>query len=55
MKSVDAASRLLAKAQSDPLDERLARIERRTDTIVALLQKLLEAIRPQSTKKQVKP
>jgi len=55
VKSVDAASRLLAKAQSDPLDERLARIERRTDTIVALLQKLLEAIRPQSTKKQVKP
>ena len=55
VKSVDAASRLLAKAQSDPLDERLTRIERRTDTIVALLQKLLEAIRPQSTKKQVKP
>jgi hypothetical protein len=55
VKSVDAASRLLAKAQSDPLDERLARIERRTDTIVALLQKLLEAIRPQSAKKQVKP
>ena len=54
-KSVDAASRLLAKAQSDPLDERLTRIERRTDTIVALLQQLLEAIRPQSAKKQVKP
>jgi len=54
-KSVDEASRLLAKAQSDPIDERLTRIERRADTIVALLQQLLDAFRPESTKKQVKP
>jgi general secretion pathway protein A len=54
-KSADAATRLLAKAQSDPIDERLTRIERRADTIVALLQQLLEAIRPQSAKKHAKP
>jgi hypothetical protein len=54
-KSVDEASRLLAKIQSDPIDERLTRLERRADTIVALLQKLLDAVRPQATKKQVKP
>ncbi len=54
-KSVDEASRLLAKMQSDPIEERLSRIERRGDTIVALLQQLLEAIRPQSAKKHVKP
>jgi general secretion pathway protein A len=54
-KSVDEASRLLAKIQSDPIDERLTRLERRADTIVALLQQLLEAVRPQATKKQVKP
>jgi len=54
-RSADEATRLLAKAQSDPIDERLTRIERRTDTIVALLQQLLEAIRPQSAKKHVKP
>ena len=45
-KSVDEASRLLAKMQSDPLEERLTRLERRADTIVALLQQLLEAMRP---------
>jgi hypothetical protein len=54
-KSVDEASRLLAKMQSDPIEERLTRLERRADTIVALLQQLLEAIRPQPAKKQVKP
>jgi len=54
-KSVDEASRLLAKIQSDPIDERLTRLERRADTIVALLQQLLDAVRPQATKKQVKP
>ena len=54
-KSVDEASRLLAKIQSDPIDERLTRLERRADTIVALLQQLLEAVRPQAAKKQVKP
>jgi hypothetical protein len=41
--------------QSDPIEERLTRIERRADTIVALLQQLLDAFRPQSAKKQVKP
>ena len=54
-KSVDEASRLLAKIQSDPVEERLTRLERRADTIVALLQQLLEAVRPQAAKKQVKP
>ena len=54
-KSVDEASRLLAKMQSDPIEERLTRLERRADTIVALLQQLLDAVRPQATKKQVKP
>ena len=54
-KSVDEASRLLAKIQSDPIDERLTRLERRADTIVALLEQLLDAVRPQATKKQVKP
>jgi hypothetical protein len=54
-KSVDEASRLLAKIQSDPIEERLTRLERRADTIVALLQQLLDAIRPQPAKKQVKP
>ena len=54
-KSVDEASRLLAKIQSDPIDERLTRLERRADTIVALLQQLLDAVRPPATKKQVKP
>lgn len=55
-KSVDEASRLLAKIQSDPIEERLTRLERRADTIVALLQELLASVRPpQSTKKQVKP
>ena len=54
-KSIDEATRLLAKAQSDPIEERLTRIERRADTIVALLQQLLDAVRPQAAKKQVKP
>ena len=57
-KSVDEATRLLAKMQSDPLDERMTRLERRADTIVALLQQLLDAVRPPAaapTKKQVKP
>jgi putative secretion ATPase (PEP-CTERM system associated) len=54
-KSVDEASRLLAKIQSDPIDERLTRLERRADTIVALLQQLLDAVRPPAAKKQVKP
>ena len=54
-KSVDEASRLLAKIQSDPIEERLTRLERRADTIVALLRQLLDAVRPQVTKKQVKP
>ena len=54
-KSVDEASRLLAKMQSDPIEERLTRIEQRTDAIVALLQQLLDAVRPQAVKKQVKP
>jgi putative secretion ATPase (PEP-CTERM system associated) len=56
-KSADEASRLLAKMQLDPLDERLTRLERRSDTIIALLQQLLDAVRPQSqsVKKQVKP
>jgi len=55
-KALDEASRLLARAQSDPLEERLTRIENRADVIVGLLQQLLEALRPQaSSKKQVKP
>jgi hypothetical protein len=54
-KSADAASRLLAKMQADPIEERLTRLERRSDTIIMLLQQLLDAIRPQSAKKQVKP
>ncbi len=69
-KSADEATRLLAKMQSDPLDERMTRLERRADTIVALLQQLLDAVRPVSPpaspppaaapptptgKKQVKP
>jgi hypothetical protein len=51
------------------MDERMTRLERRADTIVALLQQLLDAVRPQATppappaptpptsagKKQVKP
>ena len=45
-KSADEASRLLAKMQSDPIEERLTRLERRADTIVALLQQLLDAVRP---------
>jgi len=53
-KSADEASRLLAKLQSDPIEERLTRLERRADTIVALLQQLLDALRGQATKKQVK-
>ena len=48
-KSADQASRLLAKMQSDPLEERMTRLERRADTIVALLQQLLDAVRPHST------
>jgi putative secretion ATPase (PEP-CTERM system associated) len=55
VKSADEASRLLAKLQSDPIEERLARIEQRTDAIVELLQQLLDALRPQAAKKQVKP
>jgi len=54
-KSADEASRLLAKMQSDPIEERLTRIERRLDASVALLQQLLDAVRPQAAKKQVKP
>ncbi len=54
-RSADEASRLLAKMQSDPIDERLTRLERRSDTIIALLERLLDAIRPQAAKKQVKP
>jgi general secretion pathway protein A len=58
-KAVDEASRLLARAQVDPIEERLARIERRTDAIVSLLEQLIAALRrepqPQPTKKQVKP
>ena len=62
-KSADEATRLLAKMQSDPLDERMTRLERRADTIVALLQQLLDAVRPHGAspapppapKKQVKP
>ena len=61
-KSADEASRLLAKMQSDPIEERLTRLERRADTIVALLERLLDAIKPQpdaikpqATKRQVKP
>jgi len=54
-KSADEASRLLAKMQADPIEERLTRIERRLDATVALLQQLLDAVRPQSAKKQVKP
>ena len=54
-KSADAASRLLARVQSDSIDERLARLERRSDAIIALLQQLLDVVRPQSVKKQVKP
>ena len=53
-KSADEASRLLAKMQTDPIEERLTRVERRADTTVALLQQLLDAVRPQATKKQVK-
>ena len=48
--------------QSDPIEERLTRLERRADTIVALLERLLDAIKPKAesvkppaTKKQVKP
>jgi putative secretion ATPase (PEP-CTERM system associated) len=47
-KSADQASRLLAKMHSDPLEERMTRLERRADTIVALLQQLLDAVRPQT-------
>jgi len=55
-RSADEASRLLAKLQSDPIEERLTRLERRSDTIVALLQQLLDAVRPQAgaARKQVK-
>ena len=49
-RSVDEASRLLAKMQSDPIEERLTRLERRADTIVALLQQLLDAVRPDAVK-----
>jgi putative secretion ATPase (PEP-CTERM system associated) len=55
VKSVDAASRLLAKMQSDPIEERLTRLERRADVIVALLQQLIDAVRPEAAKKHVKP
>jgi putative secretion ATPase (PEP-CTERM system associated) len=54
-KSVDEASRLLAKAQSDSLDERMTRLERRADTIVALLQQLLDAVRPPEKPQAVPP
>ena len=54
-KALDDAARLLARAQSDPIEERLTRIENRTDAIVALLQQLLDALRPQASKKQIKP
>ena len=54
-KSVDEASRLLAKLQGDSIEERLARIERRADTTVALLRQLVEGVRAQPAKKQVKP
>jgi general secretion pathway protein A len=54
-KSANEASRLIAKMQSDPVEERLTRIERRLDTTVTLLQQLIDAIRPQPSKKQVKP
>jgi putative secretion ATPase (PEP-CTERM system associated) len=54
-KSLDDAARLLARAASDPIEERLTRIENRTDAIVALLQQLLDALRPTSSKKQIKP
>ena len=55
-KSADVAARLLARMQSDPLEERLARLERRSDTIIVLLQQLLDAVRPPAAKKnQVKP
>jgi general secretion pathway protein A len=50
-KSLDDATRLLARAQSDPIEERLTRIENRTDAIVELLQQLLDALRPQPAKK----
>jgi hypothetical protein len=54
-RSADAAARLLAKVQTDTLEERLARLERRSDTIIVLLQQLLDAVRPPSvTKKQLK-
>ena len=43
------------RAQRGQIEERLTRLERRADTIVALLQQLLDALRPQATKKQVKP
>jgi len=54
-KTADAASRLLARMQSDPIEERLTRLERRADAIVALLQQLIDAVRPQAAKKHVKP
>ena len=54
-KSVDEASRLLAKMQSDPIEERLTRLERRADTIVALLQQLLDAVRPDAVRPQPPP
>jgi hypothetical protein len=54
-KSLDDAARMLARAQSDPIEERLTRIENRTDAIVSLLQQLLDALRPQASKKQIKP
>ena len=41
--------------QADPIEERLTRLERRADTIVALLQQLIDAVHPQAAKKQVKP
>ena len=54
-KSVDEASRLLAKMQSDPIEERLTRLERRADTIVALLQQVLDAVRPDVARPQQPP
>ena len=54
-KSVDEASRLLAKMQADPIEERLTRLERRADTIVALLQQLLDAVRPNAARPQPSP
>jgi len=50
-RALDDAAKLLARAQSDPIEERLTRIENRTNAIVALLEQLLDALRPQTPKK----